>query len=61
MLFFSLVENTAAKNQKVLTMDSMQAMTSKDAALLQNRAAHNWHCAEKFSRGKHCVEFEMTP
>ena len=32
MLFFSLVENTAAKNQKVLTMDSMQAMTSKDAA-----------------------------
>lgn len=29
MLFFSLVENTAAKNQKVLTMDSMQAMTSK--------------------------------
>ena len=49
MLFFSLVENTAAKNQKVLTMDSMQAMTSKDAALLQNRTAHNWHCAEKFS------------
>jgi len=38
---FSLVENTAAKNQKVLTMDSMQAMTSKDAALPQNRAAHN--------------------
>ena len=32
----------------------------KTAALLQNRAAHNWHCAVKFSRGKHCVEFEMT-
>lgn len=32
MLFFSLVENTAAKNQKVLTMDSMQSMTSEDVA-----------------------------
>ena len=30
MLFFSIVENTAAKNQKVLTMDSMQATTSDD-------------------------------
>ena len=32
MLFFSLVENTAAKNQKVLTMDSMQSTTSEDVA-----------------------------
>ncbi len=55
MLFFSLVENTAAKNQKVLTMDSMQAMTSKDAVLPQNRAAHNWHCAGKFSRGRRAL------
>ena len=30
MLFFSLVENTAAKNQKVLTMDSMQSTTAQD-------------------------------
>ena len=28
----TIVENTAEKNQKVLTMDSMQSMTSKDAA-----------------------------
>lgn len=55
MLFFSLVENTAAKNQKVLTMDSMQAMTSKDAALPQNRTAHNWHCAGKFLRGRRAL------
>ena len=27
----TIVENTAEKNQKVLTMDSMQSMTSKDA------------------------------
>ena len=28
----TIVQNTAAKNQKVLTMDSMQSTTSKDAA-----------------------------
>ena len=28
----TIVQNTAEKNQKVLTMDSMQSMTSKDAA-----------------------------
>ena len=28
----TIVENTAEKNQKILTMDSMQSMTSKDAA-----------------------------
>ena len=28
----TIVQSTAAKNQKVLTMDSMQSMTSKDAA-----------------------------
>ena len=28
----TIVRNTAAKNQKVLTMDSMQSITSKDAA-----------------------------
>ena len=51
----TIVRSTAGKNQKVLTMDSMQAMTSKDAALPQNRAAHNWHCAEKCSRGKRAL------
>ena len=28
----TIVENTAEKNQKMLTMDSMQSMTSKDVA-----------------------------
>lgn len=28
----TIVQSTAGKNQKVLTMDSMQSMTSKDAA-----------------------------
>ena len=28
----TIVQNTTAKNQKVLTMDSMQSTTSKDAA-----------------------------
>ena len=28
----TIIQNTAGKNQKVLTMDSMQSMTSKDAA-----------------------------
>ena len=28
----TIVRNTAGKNQKVLTMDSMQSMTSKDVA-----------------------------
>ena len=27
----TIVQSTAGKNQKVLTMDSMQSMTSKDA------------------------------
>ena len=28
----TIVQNTKEKNQKILTMDSMQSMTSKDAA-----------------------------